>query len=95
MRNRRANAVGHRLKSKEWNTSTFYIVIFLLIGSQAIQMIALKHQSSALSRKADAKIRILQDVIERVRNGEEVDVEGLLGTGNEVQEREWEEGEQP
>ena len=79
-------------KSKEWNPATFYIVIFLLIGSNAIQMIALRNEFINFSRKADAKIGLLKEVLERVQRGEDVDVEGLLGTGNEEQEREWEEG---
>ena len=77
---------------KEWNPATFYIVIFLLIGSNAIQMIALRNDFLSFSRKADAKISLLKDVAGRVQKGEDVDVEGLLGTGNEEQEKEWEEG---
>ena len=80
-------------KSKEWNPATFYIVIFLLIGSNAIQMIALRNNFLAFSRKADAKIGLLKEVIERVQKGEDVDVKGLLGTGDKDQEREWEEGQ--
>ena len=77
---------------KEWNPATFYIVIFLLIGSNAIQMIALRNEFLSFSRKADAKISLLKDVVGRLQKGENVDVEGLLGTGNEEQEKEWEEG---
>ncbi|KAI9817866.1 MAG: hypothetical protein M1827_000985 [Pycnora praestabilis] len=79
-----------RQKTKEWNPATFFIVIFMLIGSQAIQMIALRYESLNFSRKADAKIGLLKDVIERVQRGEEVDVEGLLGTGDKAKEKEWE-----
>ncbi|KAI9724847.1 MAG: hypothetical protein M1812_000123 [Candelaria pacifica] len=82
-------------RSKEWNPATFYIVIFLLIGSQAIQMIALRNEFLNFSRKADAKIGLLKEVIERVQSGEEVDVEGLLGTGDREKEKEWEEGMDP
>lgn len=64
----------------------------MLIGSNAIQLIALKNDFVAFSRKADAKIGLLREVIERVQNGEEVDVAGLLGTGDKEQEKEWEEG---
>ncbi|KAI9853554.1 MAG: hypothetical protein M1824_001119 [Vezdaea acicularis] len=63
----------------------------MLIGSNAIQLIALKNDFVAFSRKADAKIGLLREVIERVQNGEEVDVAGLLGTGDKEQEKEWEE----
>ena len=70
-----------------------YIFMFLLIGSQAIQLIALRTEMTTLSRKADARIALLREVIGRVKNGEEVDVEALLGTGDPAREKEWEEGE--
>ncbi|KAI9045417.1 DUF5321 domain-containing protein [Aspergillus affinis] len=78
-------------KSKEWNPASFYIIIFILIGSQAIRMIALKNDYNAYTRTTDAKILLLREVIERVKNGEEVDVEKLLGTGDAAKEREWDE----
>lgn len=41
-------------------------------------------------RRAEAKIGVLREVIERVQRGEKgVDVEGLLGTGETAAEREW------
>ncbi|CEL04230.1 hypothetical protein ASPCAL05361 [Aspergillus calidoustus] len=78
-------------KSKEWNPASFYIIIFILIGSQAIRMIALKNEYKAYTRSTDAKIRLLREVIEKVKAGEVVDVEKLLGKGDEGVEREWEE----
>lgn len=79
-------------RSKEWNPATFFIVIFLFIGSNAIQMIALRTDFKNFSRKAEVKIGLLQDAIERLHRGEVVDVEKLLGSGDEQQEREWEDG---
>lgn len=58
----------------------------------AIQMIALRNEFAAFSRRADAKIGLLREVIERIQKGEDVDVEGLLGVGDAAQEKEWEEG---
>ncbi|KAL8842652.1 MAG: hypothetical protein Q9170_000427 [Blastenia crenularia] len=58
-----------------------------------MQMIALKADLTAFSRRADAKIALLKEVIERVQKGEEVDVKGLLGTGNPEKEKEWEQGQ--
>jgi Family of unknown function (DUF5321) len=58
----------------------------------SIQMIALRNESAAFTRRADAKIGLLKEIIGRIQNGEEVDVEGLLGTGDKEREREWEEG---
>lgn len=53
-------------------------------------MIALKNDIANFSRRADAKIGLLREVIERVQRGEEVDVERVLGTGDKESEREWE-----
>ncbi|KAL2825713.1 hypothetical protein BJY01DRAFT_230061 [Aspergillus pseudoustus] len=78
-------------KSKEWNPASFYIIIFILIGSQAIRMIQLKNEYTSYTRSTDAKIRLLREVIEKVKAGEVVDVEKLLGKGDEGVEREWEE----
>lgn len=45
----------------------------------------------AFSRKTDAKLELLREVVQRVKDGEEVDVKRLLGTGDAESEREWEE----
>lgn len=42
-------------------------------------------------RKADLRIGRLREVVEKLQRGEEVDVERVLGTGDEDEEREWEE----
>ena len=43
------------------------------------------------SRKTDAKLTLLREVVQRVKSGEVVDVRKELGTGDPVQEAEWEE----
>ncbi|OJD25883.1 hypothetical protein ACJ73_02745 [Blastomyces percursus] len=78
-------------KSRAPNPATFYAIIFTLIGSQAIRMIMLRNEYANDTRSADAKIRLLKEVIERIQKGEDVDVKRLLGTGDEAKEREWEE----
>ncbi|KAI1368479.1 hypothetical protein F5Y08DRAFT_265938 [Xylaria arbuscula] len=78
-------------KSKEWNPATFYIVIFLFIGSMAIQMIALKRDFATFMRRAETRIGVLREVVEKLQRGEEVDVDKALGTGDEEKEKEWEE----
>ncbi|EXJ67409.1 uncharacterized protein A1O5_09422 [Cladophialophora psammophila CBS 110553] len=50
-----------------------------------------KTEFMVFSRRADIKIEKLREVVTRLQNGEEVDVEKVLGTGDEKQEREWEE----
>jgi hypothetical protein len=61
----------------------------------SIQMIALKNTHEAFERRSNAKIGLLREIIERIQKGEEVDVEGLLGTGDAKREKEWEEGKFP
>lgn len=79
-------------KSKEWNPATFFIAIAILIGSNAIQMIALRNERLHFSRRTDAQLQLLRETIQRVRNGEHVDVEKTLGSGDPAREQEWEEG---
>ncbi|POS79897.1 hypothetical protein DHEL01_v201707 [Diaporthe helianthi] len=81
-----------KAKSKDWNPATFFIVIFLFIGSMSIQMISLRKNFDAFMRRSDVRIGLLREVIERVQNGEKVDVEKVLGTGDPEREAEWEEG---
>ena len=79
-------------KSKEWNPATFFILIFLLIGSMSIQMIVLKKNLENFVRQSDTRIGLLREVLERIQKGEKVDVEQALGTGNPEKELEWEDG---
>ncbi|KAL4753751.1 hypothetical protein BDW72DRAFT_190721 [Aspergillus terricola var. indicus] len=90
-RNRSPSTSPASSKTKEWNPASFYIVIFILIGSQAIRMIALKNEYNSYLRSTDAKIRLLKEVIGKIQRGEEVDVEKMLGTGDARVEREWDE----
>lgn len=85
-------AISKQQKSKEWNPATFFIWIFLLIGSMSIQMITLRNETATFTRRVDAKIGLLKEIIGKIQNGEKVDVEGLLGTGDNEEEKEWEEG---
>lgn len=79
-------------KAKEWNPATFFIVIFLLVGSMSIQMIALKKDFATFIRRTDVRIGLLREVVEKLQRGEKVDVEQALGTGSPEKELEWEEG---
>ena len=89
----RSTTVAASRKRKEWNPATFYVVVYMLIGSNAINLITLRKDFTNFSRKADAQIALLQEVLERVQKGEHVDVEALLGTGDEEREQEWAKGE--
>lgn len=79
-------------KSKEWNPATFFIIMFLFIGSMSIQMIALRNQSDRYNRQSTVRIGQLRQALMKLQNGEEVDVDKLLGNVDEAQkEIDWEE----
>jgi len=69
--------------------------IFLMIGSQAIQQLTLKQEHAEFVRKADGRIAVLREILERLGRGEDVEVERMLGTGEEAEEKAWEEGMVP
>lgn len=88
-------AKAKKVKSKEWNPATFYIIIFLLIGSMSINLISIRQSFDTFMRQSDVRIGLLREVIERVQRGEKVDVEQVLGTGDPDKEKEWAEGRMP
>ena len=73
------------------NPATHVIILSLLAGSQAIQILTLKRDQLNHSLRTDAHIAKLREVIGRVQRGEDVDVKKELGTGDEKREKEWEE----
>ncbi|KAI1759400.1 hypothetical protein GGR53DRAFT_523900 [Hypoxylon sp. FL1150] len=83
--------VPKKPKSKEWNPATFFIIIFLFIGSMSIQMIALKRDFDTFMRRSEVHIELLREVVEKLQRGEKVDVEKTLGSGDAAKEKEWEE----
>ncbi|ETR99198.1 hypothetical protein M419DRAFT_50564, partial [Trichoderma reesei RUT C-30] len=76
---------------KDWNPATYFIVMFLFIGSMSIQMIALRNQTERYMRQSSLRLAQLREVVQRIQNGEDVDVEKALGTGDPQKETEWEE----
>lgn len=79
-------------KRNEWNPATYFILIFLLIGSNAIHFVNLKRKYAIDSRQADNKILLLREVLRKLQNREEVDVEKVLGSGDPLSEKEWDDG---
>ncbi|KAL8414843.1 hypothetical protein RB594_005881 [Gaeumannomyces avenae] len=79
-----------RPKSKDWNPATFYIVIFLLIGSMSIQMISLRKNFEMFMRQSEVRIGLLREVVDKLHKGEAVDVEATLGSGDSESEEQWE-----
>lgn len=91
---RKSSAKSNIQERKGWNPATYFIIIFLLIGSQSIRIIAEQRDLIVYTRKADAKLDLLRKVLDSLQRGENVDVEKMLGTGDEEKEREWEEGKE-
>ncbi|PTB67897.1 hypothetical protein BBK36DRAFT_1115282 [Trichoderma citrinoviride] len=90
MRKENRNKVKAKAK-KDWNPATYFIVMFLFIGSMSIQMIALRNQTERYMRQSSLRLAQLREVVQRIQNGEDVDVEKVLGTGDPQKETEWEE----
>ncbi|EXJ87024.1 hypothetical protein A1O3_03981 [Capronia epimyces CBS 606.96] len=87
----RFSASDSSKKKKPSNPASYFIWIYLLIGSQAIRIMGLKNDFANFTRQADIKLEKLREVVQKLQRGEEVDVEKVLGTGDEIQEQEWEE----
>ena len=81
----------HATEKKEPNPASYFIWIYLFIGSQAIRILGVQNEFNNSMRKAELKIWKLREVIKKIQDGEEVDVEKELGTGDTKQELEWEE----
>lgn len=79
-------------RAKPWNPASVWIAFGLVVGSNAINTLVLRRDIADFTRKADAKIALLREVLEKVQRGEEVDVERILGTGREESEKDWDEG---
>ncbi|KAJ6444734.1 v-type h+-transporting atpase 16kda proteolipid subunit [Purpureocillium lavendulum] len=88
---RKENRQNLLRKTKDWNPATYFIVMFLFIGSMSIQMIALRKQTEHYARQSSNRIAQLREVVQRIQNGEDVDVEKVLGTGDPQREADWEE----
>ncbi|KAH6605160.1 hypothetical protein Trco_006867 [Trichoderma cornu-damae] len=88
---RKANRKLKAEAKKDWNPATYFIVMFLFIGSMSIQMIALRNQTERYMRQSSLRVAQLREVVRRIQDGEDVDVEKILGTGDAQKETEWEE----
>ncbi|TWU73564.1 hypothetical protein ED733_004372 [Metarhizium rileyi] len=90
---RRENRKGIKeSKTKGWNPATFFIVMFLFIGSMSIQMIALRNQSARYNRQSTVRIAKLQEALRKLQNNEEVNLDKLLVNTEESQKDvDWEE----
>jgi len=86
-----AQSAAQNAKPKEWNPYTIFILLAIVVGSNAINTLALRNEMLNYNRKTDAKLELLREVVQRVKDGEDVDVKKMLGTGDAQAEKEWEE----
>lgn len=87
---RRTKQLFTERQNRPANPASYFIWIYLLIGSQAIRIITVKNDHATFSRKAELQIDKLREVIQRLQAGEEVDVEKILGTDVPEEEEAWE-----
>ena len=85
-----ARAKRRSVGAEEKRTGLIFLVLGILVGSNAINIIGLKREMLNFTRQTDAKLDLLREVVERVKRGEDVDVKKALGTGDAEQEKEWE-----
>lgn len=87
---RKTKELFTQTQNRPTNPASYFIWIYLLIGSQAIRIISVKNDHATFSRKAELQIDKLREVIRKLQAGEEVDVEKALGTGVPEEEDAWE-----
>lgn len=54
-------------------------------------MLTMRGQFAKYTQETEEKLELLRGVIRKIKNGEDVDVQAVLGTGNAQKEKEWEE----
>ncbi|KAK4635103.1 hypothetical protein CLAFUW4_01703 [Fulvia fulva] len=74
----------------ERRTGLIFLFLGIFVGSNAINIIGIRREMLNFTRQTDAKLELLRDVVQKVQNGEDVDVKKALGTGDPEQEKEWE-----
>lgn len=87
----KSRALFSERRRRPTNPATYFIWIYLLIGSQAIRLLQVKNDYATYSRKAELQLEKLREVVRKLQAGEEVDVEKVLGTNDANEEEAWEE----
>ena len=71
--------------------NTLQFILWASFGSAAIHLLNIKQKFEEKDRKLSNKIALLKDVITRIGQGEDVDVEKELRVGHFEEEAEWQE----
>ncbi|EMR08487.1 hypothetical protein PNEG_03313 [Pneumocystis murina B123] len=78
-----------KLIKKSFNSNIIFIVLLIILGSQANNILSIKQEFNEFETQIDAKISHLRDLIDRIQRGENLDISKELGTGIEEKEKEW------
>ncbi|KAK6355309.1 hypothetical protein TWF696_004419 [Orbilia brochopaga] len=82
--------------ARPWNPAWGFIILALFVGSQSLNIIALRQDAAVFVRRADARIRTLQEIVRKIQDGEweanGEEVQKALRLGKVARDdREWEE----
>ncbi|KAK6520685.1 hypothetical protein TWF506_000934 [Arthrobotrys conoides] len=81
---------------RKWDPAWGYILLALFVGSQSLNIMALRQESQVFIRRSDARIETLREIIENIQQGKWApdgeEVERALRLGKpERDDRQWEE----
>ncbi|KAK6351588.1 hypothetical protein TWF718_004745 [Orbilia javanica] len=81
---------------RKWDPAWGYVILALFVGSQALNIMALRQESQVFIRRSDSRIETLKEIIENIQNGKWAadgeEVQRALRLGKpERDDRQWEE----
>ncbi|KAK6361170.1 hypothetical protein TWF730_004914 [Orbilia blumenaviensis] len=81
---------------RKWNPAWGYVILALFVGSQSLNIMALRQESQVFIRRSDARIDTLREIIENIQNGKWAadgeEVQRALRLGKpERDDRQWDE----
>ncbi|KAF3937246.1 hypothetical protein ABW19_dt0210043 [Dactylella cylindrospora] len=65
-----SRAKSESLKSRKWNPAWGFVLLALFVGSQSLNIIALRQEMVVFMRRTNARIRALREVVEKIQSGE-------------------------
>ncbi|KTW27626.1 hypothetical protein T552_02068 [Pneumocystis carinii B80] len=78
-----------KLMKRFFSSNIIFIVLLIILGSQANNILFIKQEFNEFEAEIDAKISHLRDIIDRIQKGENLDISKELGTGVDEKEKEW------
>ncbi|EPS43911.1 hypothetical protein H072_2098 [Dactylellina haptotyla CBS 200.50] len=79
---------------RKWNPAWGYVLLALFVGSQSLNIMALRQERTVFMRRSDSRIKTLQEIIQKIQDGEWApdgeEVRKALRLGKERDDRQWE-----